>query len=57
MEEGHCLLVYNDNMKLGEVFLLEPVGRDIGYLLRPYFGGNQKAPHDICIRMKRLVYK
>jgi hypothetical protein len=44
-------------MKLGEVFLLEPVGRDIGYMLRPYFGGNQKAPHDICIRMKRLVYK
>lgn len=56
MEEGHFLVVYNDNMKLGEVFLTEPVGRDIGYLLRPYFGGNQKAPHDICIRMEKLPY-
>ena len=24
-------------------------GESIGYLLRPYFGGNQKAPHDIKI--------
>jgi hypothetical protein len=23
----------------------------ISYLLRPYFGGNQKAPHDITIKM------
>lgn len=24
-------------------------GQPIGYLLRPYFGGNKKAPHDITI--------
>ena len=28
--------------------------RAVGYLLRPYFGGNMKAPHDIEIQMKRL---
>ena len=26
--------------------------RPVGYLLRPYFGGNTKAPHDIEILMK-----
>ncbi len=54
MEEGHFLVVYNDSMKLGEVFLEQPKGRDVGYRLKPYFGGNQKAPHDICIQMKKL---
>jgi len=27
---------------------------DVGYLLRPYFGGNQKAPHDMVIVMEKL---
>lgn len=26
----------------------------VGYLLRPYFGGNMTAPHDITINMTRL---
>lgn len=26
--------------------------QSVGYLLRPYFGGNQKAPHDINIKIK-----
>lgn len=26
---------------------------DIGYLLRPYFGGNRKAPHDMVIVMSK----
>ena len=26
----------------------------VGYLLRPYFGGNQTAPHDMTIHMERL---
>lgn len=26
--------------------------RSIGYLLRPYFGGNQKAPQDITIKIR-----
>lgn len=25
----------------------------VGYLLRPYFGGNKKAPHDMWIEMRR----
>lgn len=28
--------------------------QSIGYLLRPYFGGNRKAPHTIFIDMKKL---
>jgi hypothetical protein len=32
--------------------LIDLRGSDIGYLLRPYFGGNTKAPHDIWITMK-----
>lgn len=28
-----------------------------GYLLGPYFGGNQKAPHDIIIEMERIITK
>lgn len=54
MEEGHFLVVYNNHMKLGEVILDKPIGRDFGYRLKPFFGGNQKAPHDIWIRMKKL---
>lgn len=26
----------------------------IGFLLRPYFGGNQKAPHDITIHLTKI---
>lgn len=28
--------------------------RPVAYLLRPYFGGNMTAPHDIQIEMKRI---
>jgi hypothetical protein len=34
-------------------FLFRPSPR-FGYLLRPYFGGNQTAPHDMTIHMERL---
>lgn len=27
------------------------IPKSIGYLLRPYFGGNQKAPHDMTIKI------
>jgi hypothetical protein len=26
----------------------------VGFLLRPYFGGNQKAPHDITIKLTKF---
>lgn len=35
-----------------EVLLDNPC--DIGYLLRPYFGGNQTAPHDMKIIMEKV---
>jgi len=38
-----------------EVYFTEAVQPSrIGYLLRPWFGGNQYAPHDMWIVMKRL---
>jgi hypothetical protein len=49
--------------KQGDIHILEarhntmrvPVcPRRIGYLLRPYFGGNSTAPHDIHINMQRI---
>lgn len=54
LEEGHILSVFDDNRRLGEFITSDPAGNDVGYLLRPYFGGNQKAPHDICLTMKRI---
>lgn len=46
----HTLQVYGRGMAANV-----PVYRQgWGYLLRPYFGGNQKAPHDIEIKMKEL---
>ena len=49
--------------KLGDCHVLEarhntfrvPVRpKTVGYLLRPYFGGNIRAPHDIHIQMQRV---
>ncbi len=37
-----------------ETFSVPVRNRGIGYLLRPYFGGNMPAPHDITINMRRL---
>ena len=47
---NHTLQVYGRGMAC-----TVPVYRQgWGYLLRPYFGGNQKAPHDIEIKIKEL---
>jgi hypothetical protein len=37
-----------------EYFTEEVRPSKIGYLLRPWFGGNQYAPHDIWIVMKKI---
>lgn len=37
----------------GKKFLVDCKG-SFGYLLGPYFGGNQTAPHDINIEIRRL---
>jgi hypothetical protein len=39
---------------LGDVvFYIDLKPDSIGYLLMPYFGGNQPAPHDMIINLKR----
>lgn len=51
MEVGHILDVYDNAKKIGNFVIGDVPGRSIGYLLRPYFGGNQTAPHDIEIKI------
>lgn len=53
-EKGHLLHVYNDVVQIGTYTVKDVPQQAIGYLLRPYFGGNQKAPHDIVIQMQWL---
>jgi len=38
----------------GRMFSIDLKPQKISYLLRPYFGGNQTAPHDMIIDMKRI---
>ncbi len=52
--ESHMLTI--EDLQGTKVFsrnLVNLRGRDIGYLLNPYFGGNNKAPHDIWISMEK----
>lgn len=52
----HLLTVYskeNGYEEVGELYLPIP-GSDTGYPLRPYFGGNQKAPHDMTIKIENI---
>lgn len=48
---GHILDVYDNTKIVGNFVIGDVSARNIGYLLRPYFGGNQKAPHDIEIKI------
>lgn len=52
LEIGHTLDVYDNTKKIGNFVVSDVGGRSIGYLLRPYFGGNQKAPHDMKIEIE-----
>jgi len=56
LPEGHLLTVLDDDMLsiAGDVLINHLKGRNFGYLLRPYFGGNQTAPHDIYIDIERI---
>ena len=38
----------------GRMFSVYLKPKSIGYLLRPYFGGNRKAPHTIVIDLKSV---
>lgn len=51
MEIGHTLTIYDNTKTIGSFVIGDVLGRSFGYLLRPYFGGNQKAPHDIEIKI------
>lgn len=52
LEVGHTLDVYDNTKKIGNFVVSDVGGRDFGYLLRPYFGGNQTAPHDMEIKIE-----
>lgn len=47
---NHTLQVYGRGMAC----TVPVYSQGVAYLLRPYFGGNKKAPHDIEIKMKEL---
>jgi hypothetical protein len=49
-ESCHILSILDSN---ATVFVDVP-SKDISYLLRPYFGGNQTAPHDMRIVIDEL---
>lgn len=51
MEVGHILDVYDSIRKIGNFVISDLYGRNTGYLIRPYFGEKQKAPHDIEIKI------
>lgn len=53
----HCFSIRMENeehiIDLGDVsFSIQIPPRCVGYLLMPYFGGNQTAPHDIKIKLE-----
>jgi hypothetical protein len=53
--ESHYVYTYNDGDKFNKVS--DPKLSDkvwFKYLLFPYFGGDQKAPHDMTIYLKRI---
>lgn len=54
----HCFSIRMENnehvIDLGDVvYTIGVKPKFIGYLLAPYFGGNQVAPHDIIIHLKK----
>ena len=56
LPDGHLLTVLDDDDKYvaGDVLINRLKGKNMGYALHPYFGGNQTAPHDIQIEMKKV---
>jgi len=52
LSDSHLLTVYKDDSFVNDWIIPLP-GKNAGYLLQPYFGGNNKAPHDIWIKMKK----
>lgn len=50
LRDVHILTVMGNPVKTD---ILVP-GRWFGYFLRPYFGGNRVAPHNITIKLRRL---
>lgn len=53
VNNGHILSVYDGSVQIGH-YVISDVKGGMGYLLRPYFGGNQKAPHDMDIEIDWL---
>lgn len=56
LPDGHLFTVIDDDAKYiaGDLLINHVKGRNLGYTLHPSFGGNQKAPHDIYIDMKKV---
>jgi len=51
------MFIDGDNHRLdiaGRVYNVSVNSTQVAYLLRPYFGGNRKAPHDILIDFQKL---
>jgi hypothetical protein len=48
----HTLSVYDGTSPVGDFTIYDDVKpMSFGYLLRPYFGGNRKAPHNMTIKI------
>lgn len=47
----HTLSVYDGKDIVGDFTIDDVESKKYGYLLRPYFGGNQKAPYDMTIKI------
>lgn len=57
--EQHYFKIYIDgNMHrldvAGRTYYIDVNATKVSYLLRPYFGGNRKAPHTVIIDMEKL---
>lgn len=51
------MFIDGDNHRLdiaGRVYNVSVNSTQVAYLLRPYFGGNKKAPHDIIIDLQKI---
>lgn len=51
-EKFHMLSVYDGTNLVGDFEIEDVKPKSFGYLLRPYFGGNQKAPHDMTVKIR-----
>lgn len=54
ISDVHKLEVYDESSIVGNYEIKDVKQKNCGYLLGAYFGGNQKAPHDIKIEMEKL---